>query len=145
MTFGEYKGYRVYMMHSARHVETNQYQLPFLCNLRLPPPKHYLEFLQRKVEEGFKSLSLRLIVEEIDDTIWVRDRSTRRYQIQKGRVEKILDRFKQWIRYRLAIKKIRTRYRNRLLQEEIIMKAWHPSRIRYLLDKGYELDHILEI
>ena len=119
MTFGEYKGSRVYMMHSARHVETNEYQLPFICNLRLPIPQHYLEFLQRKVEAGFKSLSLRLIVEDIDDTIWVRDRKTRRYQIQKGRVEKILDRFKQRIRYRLAIKKVRTQNRNKIRQESL--------------------------
>lgn len=121
MTFGEYKGHRVYMMHSAKHQETNEYQLPFICNLRLPIPQHYLDFLQRKVEDGFKSLSLRVIVEEMDDNIWVRDRKTRRYQIQKGRLEKVLDRFKQYIRYRLAVKKVRAQYKNRVLYEDSLV------------------------
>lgn len=145
MPFGEYKGHQVYMMHTARNKETNEYKLPFLCNLRIPYPSHYLEFLQRKVEDGFNSISLRLLIQDIDDTIWVRDRKTRRYQIQQGRLERILNRFKERVRLRLALKRLRTRYRNRLLHEEIVMKAWHPSRIQYLLDKGYDLDHILEL
>lgn len=144
MPFGQYKGHQVYMMHSARHNETNEYHLPFICVLKASIPSHYLDFLQRKVEDGFKSLSLRLLIEGVDDNIWVRDRKSRRYQLQKGTLEKILDRFKQKIRFRLAMKKIRTRYRARLLHEEIVMKAWHPSRIQYLLDKGYDLDTILE-
>lgn len=136
MTFGDYKGHSVYLMHMVKHEETNEYKFPYLCRLKLPISYEYLEFLQRKVTDGFKSMSLRILVEDIDDNIWVRNRRTRRYQIEKGRLEKILDRFKLRFRYRLAMKKIRIQYKNRLLHEE--------TRIQYLIDKRYDLDHILE-
>jgi hypothetical protein len=143
MSFGIYKGKPVYMIHAAHNKETGDYQLPFICKLRNPIPSHYLDFLQRKVQEGWESLYLHICVEDMD-TIWVRDRRTRRYQIQKGHLEQVLERFKQRVRLRLAMKKIRTQYRNRLLHEELVMKAWHPSRIQRLLDAGYDLDTILE-
>lgn len=144
MSFGTFQGKQVYLMHPVKNKETHEYQLPFICKLRLPIPQHYLEFLARKVLEGYESLSLRLLVEDMDDNIWVRKRGSRRYEIQQGLLEKRLDKFKKIVKLRLALKRLRTRYRARLLHEEIVMKAWHPSRIERLLNMGYDLDHILE-
>jgi hypothetical protein len=144
MSFGTFRGKQVYLMHPAQNPDTHSYQLPFICRMKLPVPYHYLEFLQRKVVEGYESLSLRLLVEDIDDNIWVRRRGSRRYEVRKGILEERLNRFKKLVKLRLALKRLRTRYRARLLHEEIVMKAWHPSRIQRLLDMGYDLDHILE-
>ncbi len=145
MSFGKYKGRNVYLMHTARNLETKEYMLPFICWLRNPIRDHYNEFLERKVKEGYRSLSLRLMIEGVDDKEWIRKPGSRRYVMPQGKIEEILEKFKKVVRFRLAMKRLRTRYRARLLHEEIVMKAWHPSRIERLLEMGYELDHILEL
>ncbi len=145
MSFGVFQGKQVYLMHPVKNMETQEYKLPFICNIRLPIPQHYWDFLQRKVEEGFESLSLHLLVDSLDDNIWVREKGSKRYRIKESVLEKRLNGFKKRIKLRLGMKRLRTHYRARLLHEEIVMKAWHPSRIERLLNMGYELDHILEL
>ena len=139
-TFGIFRGKQVYLMHVARN-EEGRTQLPMICCMRIPSPSHYLDFLKRKVQEGFESLDLVMGTE--NENIWVRSRhDRRRMRLQEHVVVSILNRFKLRVRIRLSLNRLRQRARARKLHEEIVQQVWHPRKVQRLLDLGLSIDDL---
>lgn len=143
-TFGLYRGGHVYLMHVARN-EEGELQLPMICKLNpsLPPPPHYTEFLERKTQEGYRSESLIVSVE--NETVWTRPTGSNRYVMQTHPLLRILNRFKQTARLRLALNRLRQRSRARRIHEELVSVVWSPAAFQKRLDMGLSIDEVCDL
>jgi hypothetical protein len=141
-TFGHYRGAQTYLMHIARNDE-DDVQLPMICKMKFPIAAHYSEFLSRKVQDGFKTETLLLGVNNVSG--WVRNQNTGTYRIKRHRLMEILDNFKRVVRRRTAMRKIRQRRRAQRIHEELVSIVWSPAALQKRLDMGLTLDEVLDL
>lgn len=139
-SFGIYKGQNTNLIHVAFHKKTDALQLPMICKMYKKDFEHYENILSRKVKDGFHSRSLVILTDDWDTHVRIPGTNPKVHPIVKA-----LNSLKWRFRLKQIIKHSKIAAFSRQIHEELVQKVCHPDRIQALLDRGYDLDEILDV
>ena len=141
-SFGIYKGNNVKLIHVAFHNETGASQIPMISKMYNKDFAHYNNIISCKVKDGYVSDSLYITTDD-----WFRILGTNHYGPNPNvhPIVHALNSFKWRFRLKQICKRAKVARFSRQIHEELVQKVCHPDRIQALLDKGYDLDEILDV